>query len=54
MSIIMFDLNVLRIKSPINKTIDPGLGIKCLVYKMVSLVSYKIRHKRICLYICDS
>ena len=40
MSIIMFDLNVLRIKCPINKTIDSGLGIKCLVYKNPSLMSY--------------
>ena len=36
----MFDLNVLWIKCPINKTIDPGFGNKRLVYKMVSLMSY--------------
>ena len=40
MSIIMFDLNVLWIKCQIDKTIDPGLGIKCPVYKMGSLMSY--------------
>ena len=46
MSLIMFDLNVLWIKCPINKTIDPGLGIKCLVYNMVSLMSYVNYHTK--------
>ena len=46
MSIIMFYLNVLRTKCPINKTIDPGFGIKCLVYKMVSLMSYVMYHTK--------
>ena len=36
----MFDLHVSWIKCPINKTIDSGLGIKCLVSKMVILMSY--------------
>ena len=40
----MFALNVLWIKCPINKTIDSDLGIKCLVYKMVSLMSYVMYH----------
>ena len=54
MSITMFNLNVLWIKCPIDKTIDSGLGIKCPVYKMVSLFSYVMYHTRICLYICDT
>ena len=29
----MFTLNVLWIECPINKTIDSGFWIKCLVYK---------------------
>ena len=29
------------------KTIDPGLGIKCLVYKMASLMSYVIYHTKL-------
>ena len=36
----MFELNVFQIKRLINKTIESGLGIKCLMYKMVSLMSY--------------
>ena len=40
----MFDLNVLRIKCPINKIINSGLVIKCLVYKMVSFTSYVMYH----------
>ena len=44
LSIIIFDLNVLWIKCPINKTINSGLGIKSLVYKMVSLMSYVMYH----------
>ena len=31
----MFDFNLVRIKSPINKTKDADSGIKCLVYKSV-------------------
>ena len=31
---------------PIDKTINSGLEIKCLVYKMVSLLSYVIYHKK--------
>ena len=42
----MFYLNLLWIRCPINKTIDSGLGIKCLVYKMVSLMSYVIYHTK--------
>ena len=43
----MVDLNVLCSKCPIDKTIDSfdsDLGIKCLVYKMVSLMSYVMYH----------
>ena len=29
-----------------NKAIDPGLGIICLVYKMVSLMSYIMYHTK--------
>ena len=36
----MFDLNVLLIECLINKILDLGLGIKFLVYKMVSFMSY--------------
>ena len=46
MSMIMFDLNVLRIKCPFNKTIESGLGIKCVLYKMVSLTSYEMYHTK--------
>ena len=31
---------------PIDKTINSGLEIKCLVYKMVSLLSYVIYNKK--------
>ena len=40
MNMIMFDLNVFLIKCPIDEKIDSGFGIRCLVYKMVSLMSY--------------
>ena len=45
----MFDLNILWIKCPLDKTIDSfdsGLGIRCLVYKMVSLMSYVMYHTK--------
>ena len=41
----MFDLNVLCIKCHISKTIDPDLGIKCLLYKM-SLMSFVTYHTK--------
>ena len=44
MSIIMFDLNVFCIKCSIDETIDSGLGIKCPVYKMVSIIFYVMYH----------
>ena len=36
----MFDFNVLWIKCPIDKTIDPGFKIKGLVYRMVSVMHH--------------
>ena len=45
----MFDLNVLWNKCPIDNTFDSfdsGLGIKCLVYKMVCLMSYVMYHSK--------
>ena len=35
-----------ELKCPINKILDLGLGIKCLVYKMVSLMSYVMYHTK--------
>ena len=46
MSIIMIYLNVLWIRFPTNKTINSGLGNKCLVYRMVSLMSYVMYHTK--------
>ena len=46
MSIIMFDLNVFWIKCPFNITINSGFGIKCLVYKKVSLMSNVMYHTK--------
>ena len=40
----MFDLNVLWVKCPFNKTIDPGLEIKCLVNFLLHFLIITIPH----------